>query len=134
MLALEEYERTQARLQELSEKLTTLEAERTELLLRIENFTTKRLQAFQEAFDAVNQNFQTIFATLSDGDGYLQFDDPEDPSKSGLNLVAHPKGNPFSDCIPCLEEKNHSPLSVLFSLCSAIVLLRFTLLTRWICS
>ena len=117
MLALEEYERTQARLQELSEKLTTLEAERTELLLRIENFTTKRLQAFQEAFDAVNQNFQTIFATLSDGDGYLQFDDPEDPSKSGLNLVAHPKGKPVQRLHSMSGgEKSLTALSFIFAL------------------
>ncbi len=46
MLALEEYEHTQKRLEELSEKLATLEGERTELLLRIENFTTLRQRSF----------------------------------------------------------------------------------------
>ena len=94
MLALEEYERTQERLEELTNKLTTLEEERTELLLRIENFTTLRRHAFQEAFTAVNKNFQAIFAELSDGDGYLQLDDSQDPFNGGLNLVAHPKGKP----------------------------------------
>ena len=54
MLALEEYNRTQERLNDLSQKLTTLEEERTELLLRIETFTTLRRKAFQEAYDAVN--------------------------------------------------------------------------------
>jgi chromosome segregation protein len=63
MLALEEYDRTQERLQELTDKLTTLEEERTELLLRIENFTTLRVRAFREAYDVVNVNFQEIFAT-----------------------------------------------------------------------
>ena len=92
MLALEEYEQTQARLEELSGKLATLEAERTELLLRVENFTSLRLRSFKEAFDAVNENFQGIFATLSDGDGYLQLEDAEDPFNGGLTLVAHPKG------------------------------------------
>ena len=61
MLALEEYEQTQARLEELSGKLATLEAERTELLLRVENFTSLRLRSFKEAFDAVNENFQGNF-------------------------------------------------------------------------
>ncbi|MFN8952933.1 MAG: chromosome segregation protein SMC, partial [Aphanizomenon sp.] len=37
MLALEEFDKVQGRLQELTEKLETLEGERTELLLRIEN-------------------------------------------------------------------------------------------------
>ncbi len=117
MLALEEYERTNARLEELSQKLVILEAERTELLLRIENFTTLRQRAFNEAFDAVNQNFQALFATLSDGDGYLQLDDPEDPFNSGLNLVAHPKGKPVQRLASMSGgEKSLTALSFIFAL------------------
>src|SRR5919199_3915822 len=117
MLALEEYDRTQARLQELSEKLATLEAERTELLLRVENFTTLRFRAFKEAFDAINENFQTIFAELSDGDGYLQLDDPEDPFNGGLNLVAHPKGKPVQRLASMSGgEKSLTALSFIFAL------------------
>lgn len=117
MLALEEYERTQTRLEELSQKLTTLDEERTELLLRIENFTTLRQRAFKEAFDAVNQNFQTIFAELSDGDGYLQLDDPQDPFAGGLNLVAHPKGKPVRRLASMSGgEKSLTALSFIFAL------------------
>ncbi|MBF2050922.1 MAG: chromosome segregation protein SMC [Elainella sp. C42_A2020_010] len=117
MLALEEYERTQARLDELSQKLTTLDEERTELLLRIENFTTLRQRAFKEAFDAVNKNFQTIFAELSDGDGYLQLDDPQDPFAGGLNLVAHPKGKPVRRLASMSGgEKSLTALSFIFAL------------------
>ncbi|MGB7444720.1 MAG: chromosome segregation protein SMC [Coleofasciculaceae cyanobacterium] len=117
MLALEEYERTNNRLQELSEKLTTLEAERTELLLRVENFTTLRLQAFSQAFDAINENFKTIFAELSDGDGYLQLEDAEDPFNGGLNLVAHPKGKPVRRLASMSGgEKSLTALSFIFAL------------------
>nr|MBX2866257.1 AAA family ATPase [Leptolyngbyaceae cyanobacterium MAG.088] len=117
MLALEEYERTQERLEELTHKLTTLEEERTELLLRIENFTTLRRHAFQEAFDAVNTNFQSIFAELSDGDGYLQLDDPQDPFNGGLNLVAHPKGKPVRRLASMSGgEKSLTALSFIFAL------------------
>jgi chromosome segregation protein len=117
MLALEEYERTQTRLEELSQKLGTLEEERTELLLRIENFTTLRQRAFKEAFDAVNVNFQGIFAQLSDGDGYLQLDDPNDPFSSGLNLVAHPKGKPVRRLASMSGgEKSLTALSFIFAL------------------
>ena len=91
MLAIEEYERTQERLVELTEKLTTLESERTELLLRIENFRTLRYQSFREAFDAIDVNFQSIFAELSDGDGHLQLDNPEDPFQGGLNSSGPPQ-------------------------------------------
>ncbi|MEM6350174.1 MAG: chromosome segregation protein SMC [Cyanobacteria bacterium P01_D01_bin.14] len=117
MLALEEYERTQERLQELTDKLTTLEGERTELLLRVENFTTLRRQAFQEAFDAVNTNFQSIFAELSDGDGHLQLDDPNDPFNGGLNLVAHPKGKAVRRLASMSGgEKSLTALSFIFAL------------------
>ncbi len=117
MLALEEYEQTTNRLQELQSKLKTLEDERTELLLRIENFTTTRLQAFQEAFDAVNSNFASIFAEFSDGDGHLQLDDAEDPFNSGLNLVAHPKGKPVQRLASMSGgEKSLTALSFIFAL------------------
>jgi chromosome segregation protein len=117
MLALEEYDRTQTRLEELTQKLETLDEERTELLLRIENFTTLRQKAFKEAFDAVNINFQGIFAELSDGDGYLQLDDPHDPFGSGLNLVAHPKGKPVRRLASMSGgEKSLTALSFIFAL------------------
>jgi chromosome segregation protein len=117
MLALEAYEEANQRLEELSEKLNTLEAERMELLLRIENFTTLRFQAFKEAFDAVNENFQNIFAELSDGDGFLQLEDAQDPFNGGLNLVAHPKGKPVQRLTSMSGgEKSLTALSFIFAL------------------
>ena len=117
MLALEEYNRTQERLGDLSQKLSTLEEERTELLLRIETFTTLRRKAFQEAYDAVDTNFQAIFAELSDGDGHLQLDDPNDPFNGGLNLVAHPKGKPVRRLASMSGgEKSLTALSFIFAL------------------
>ncbi|MFZ4640214.1 MAG: chromosome segregation protein SMC [Nodosilinea sp.] len=117
MLALEEYQRTEERLGDLSQKLATLEEERTELLLRVETFTTLRRNAFQEAYDAVNENFQTIFAELSDGDGHLQLEDPEDPFNGGLNLVAHPKGKPVRRLASMSGgEKSLTALSFIFAL------------------
>ncbi len=117
MLALEEYDRTLERLQELTDKLTTLEDERTELLLRIETFTTLRKKAFKEAFDAVNENFTTIFAELSDGDGHLQLDDANDPFNGGLTLVAHPKGKQVRRLASMSGgEKSLTALSFIFAL------------------
>ncbi len=117
MLALEEYKRTLERLEELTDKLTTLEEERTELLLRIENFTTLRKEAFKEAFDAVNLNFQSIFAELSDGDGHLQLDDASNPFNGGLTLVAHPKGKQVRRLASMSGgEKSLTALSFIFAL------------------
>ncbi|MEO0407254.1 MAG: AAA family ATPase, partial [Cyanobacteria bacterium P01_A01_bin.135] len=117
MMALEEHQKTQERLEDLSEKLETLAEERSELLLRIENFTTLRQRAFKEAFDAVNENFQEIFAELSDGDGHLQLDNPNDPFSGGLTLVAHPKGKPVRRLASMSGgEKSLTALSFIFAL------------------
>lgn len=117
MLAITEYEAAQTRLEELTQKLETLNQERTELLLRIENFSTLRRQAFMEAFQAVDQHFQAIFAQLSDGDGHLQLEDPEDPFAGGLTLVAHPKGKPVRRLSSMSGgEKSLTALSFIFAL------------------
>lgn len=117
MLALEQYEKNQERLEELSEKLTTLAGERTELLLRVENFTTLRLRAFKESFTAVNENFKNIFATLSEGDGYLKLEDENNPFNGGLTLVAHPKGKPVQRLSSMSGgEKSLTALSFIFAL------------------
>ncbi len=117
MLAITEYEASQQRLEELTQKLETLNQERTELLLRIENFSTLRRQAFMEAFLAVDQHFQSIFAQLSDGDGHLQLEDPEDPFAGGLTLVAHPKGKPVRRLSSMSGgEKSLTALSFIFAL------------------
>jgi chromosome segregation protein len=117
MLALQAYEEANARLEELNQKLATLAEESNELLLRIENFTTLRFQAFREAYDAVDANFQNIFAELSDGDGHLHLDDPQDPFNGGLNLVAHPKGKPVQRLSSMSGgEKSLTALSFIFAL------------------
>lgn len=117
MLAITEYEETQVRLTDLSAKLETLNQERTELLLRIENFATLRRQAFLDAFNAVDGHFQTIFAQLSDGDGHLELENPEDPLAGGLTLVAHPKGKPVRRLSSMSGgEKSLTALSFIFAL------------------
>ncbi len=117
MMAIAEYEATSQRLEELSSRLETLNQERTELLIRIENFTTLRQRAFMQAFDAVNGHFKEIFAELSDGDGYLQLENPNAPLSGGLTLVAHPKGKQVQHLASMSGgEKSLTALSFIFAL------------------
>ena len=92
MLALDELEELIERLNGLREKLEILSNERSELLLRIETVSTMRQEAFMQAFTEVDKHFREIFANLSDGDGFLQLENPNSPLEGGLTLVAHPKG------------------------------------------
>ena len=117
MMAIAEYEATSQRLEELSSRLETLNQERTELLIRIENFTTLRQRAFMQAFDAVNGHFKEIFTELSDGDGYLQLENPNAPLSGGLTLVAHPKGKQVQNLSSMSGgEKSLTALSFIFAL------------------
>ncbi len=117
MMAIAEYEATSQRLEELSSRLETLNQERTELLIRIENFTTLRQRAFMQAFEAVNGHFKEIFSELSDGDGYLQLENPNAPLNGGLTLVAHPKGKQVQNLSSMSGgEKSLTALSFIFAL------------------
>ncbi len=117
MLALEELEQLEQRLADLDDRLDVLSKEREELLLRIETVATLRQEAFMEAFRAVDGHFQTIFAGLSDGEGHLQLENPEQPLEGGLTLVAHPKGKAVRRLASMSGgEKSLTALSFLFAL------------------
>lgn len=117
MLALQELEELEQRLAELVERLEVLRKEREELLLRIETVATLRLEAFLEAFREVDGHFRTIFAGLSDGEGHLQLENPDDPLEGGLTLVAHPRGKAVRRLASMSGgEKSLTALSFLFAL------------------
>jgi chromosome segregation protein len=117
MLALQELEELDARLAGLAERLEVLASEREELMLRIETVATLRQEAFMEAFRAVDGHFREIFGALSDGDGHLQLESPEDPLAGGLTLVAHPRGKAVRRLAAMSGgEKSLTALSFLFAL------------------
>ena len=58
-----------------------------------------------------------IFANLSDGDGFLQLENPNSPLKGGLTLVAHPKWKNVRRLASMSGgEKSLTALSFLFAL------------------
>ncbi|MCT0231679.1 chromosome segregation protein SMC [Synechococcus sp. CS-1324] len=117
MLALEELDQLEQRIAELEGRLDVLSKEREELLLRIETVATLRQEAFLEAFQAVDGHFREIFAGLSDGEGHLQLENPDQPLEGGLTLVAHPKGKEVRRLASMSGgEKSLTALSFLFAL------------------
>ncbi len=117
MLALDELDELEERLNGLVERLEVLSNERSELLLRIETVSTMRQEAFMEAFTEVDKHFREIFAVLSDGDGFLQLENKSSPLDGGLTLVAHPKGKNVRRLASMSGgEKSLTALSFLFAL------------------
>ncbi|WP_330630315.1 chromosome segregation protein SMC [Halocatena halophila] len=94
MLAIDEYDRVEAELEELETRRETLLEERDGIETRIESFEQKKKATFMEAYEAINEQFETIFSRLSDGSGTLFLENEEDPFDGGLTMKAQPGDKP----------------------------------------
>jgi chromosome segregation protein len=91
MMAINEFEEVNQRKEELRNKLQTLSLEREQITLRMQSYEELKKRTFLETFTAVNDNFQQIFADLSDGTGKLILEHPDDPLSGGLTIEAQPR-------------------------------------------
>jgi len=94
MLAIEEYDRVEDDLAELRDKKTTLVEEAEEIRERIDRYEANKKETFMEAYDAIDENFRTIFERLSDGTGRLHLENEDDPFDGGLTMKAEPGDKP----------------------------------------
>lgn len=116
MKALEEYNQTRIRQEELTDYLETLKTESEEIKQRIAGYGELKKQTFMEAYDAINANFQDIFAELSHGHGKLELENPQDPFAGGLVIRAQPRDKKMQR-IEALSggEKSLTALSFVFA-------------------
>jgi chromosome segregation protein len=116
MKALEEYNQTDERQKELNEHLLTLTNEKEEIILRINGYDELKKRTFLETFEAINLNFQEIFAELSHGHGRLELENPERPFEGGLIIRAQPRDKKMQR-IEALSggEKSLTALSFVFA-------------------
>ncbi len=116
MKALEEYNQTKERQDELEAYLNTLTTEKEEINQRIAGYDELKKRTFLEAFDAINHNFQEIFAELSHGHGRLELENPESPFEGGLIIRAQPRDKKMQR-IEALSggEKSLTALSFVFA-------------------
>ena len=117
MLAIEEYDRVEARVSERSEKKEVLSRERATLLERIERFEMMKYEAFMAAFRAIDANFRDIFARLTSGNGHLILENEEDPFSGGLSFAVQPRDKPVH-LLSALSggEKSLTTLAFIFSI------------------
>jgi chromosome segregation protein len=93
MMALEEYKET-------AERHSFLETQRKDLISSIENTTATireidqvSRQKFEEAFNKINENFQSTFKKLfGGGHAFMKLTDEENSAESGIDVVASPPG------------------------------------------
>lgn len=93
MMAIEQYDACQARLDLMKDEFSTLQTRRKDLIDITEQLETQRKARLLEVLEKVNENFQKSYKQLSDGGrGELFLENPEEPFKGGLELWAQPRG------------------------------------------
>jgi len=93
MMAIEQYDECQARLDLMKDEFATLQARRKHLIEVTEQLETQRKERLVAVLEKVNENFKVSYHQLSDGGrGELFLENPEEPFKGGLELWAQPRG------------------------------------------
>ncbi|MCX6669982.1 MAG: chromosome segregation protein SMC [Methanothrix sp.] len=95
MLAIGEYEHVKTRHDILAQRRTTLFQEREAIIDKLEKYDQMKKEAFLTSFDEINKNFKQVFRELSNGDGDLILENPEEPLTAGMTIKARPEGKPL---------------------------------------
>jgi chromosome segregation protein len=92
-LALEEFSAMEERHRFLTEQLDDLKRTREDLLDIVKEVDARVEQVFTEAYEAVEREFEAVFARLfPGGEGRLILTDPSDMLNTGVDVEARPPG------------------------------------------
>ncbi len=93
MAALEEYQESEERYQFLTAQRSDIEGSIADTTKAIQEINRRSRKQFQEAFEAINNHFSTIFQQLfGGGECGMRLLDEEDPLESGIDIYAQPPG------------------------------------------
>jgi chromosome segregation protein len=93
VLALEEFEEAQQRMEFLDTQRTDLIDSIHDTQQVIQEIEVVSRKQFEEAFEAINKNFRLIFVSLFGGGvGEMRLIEADDPSEAGIEIVASPPG------------------------------------------
>ena len=91
MRALAAYDEVLKRQEELKFQIDTLSNERKEILERMQGYEQLKKETFLKTYTNINQNFKEVFHHLSEGEGELKLEFPDDPLAGGLTIEAQPR-------------------------------------------
>lgn len=91
MRALTTYDEKLARQTEIKEQIEVLTKERKEILDRMHGYEQLKKETFMKTFNNINENFKSVFHQLSEGEGELKLELPDDPLNGGLTIEAQPR-------------------------------------------
>lgn len=117
MLAIDEYDKVLKRHSILQDRRETLSRERGEIIEKLERYDQMKKDAFMASFEEINSNFKSVFKELSNGDGELILEFPDDPLAGGMTIKARPQGKAFHRLEAMSGgEKSLTALSFIFSI------------------
>ena len=91
MRALAAYDEVLTRQSELKEQIETLSKERKEILERMQGYEQLKKETFMKTYNHINENFKEVFHQLSEGEGELKLECPDDPLAGGMTIEAQPR-------------------------------------------
>ena len=86
MRALTTYDEVLTRQTELKEQIEVLSKERKEILDRMKGYEQLKKETFLKTYNHINENFKEVFHQLSEGEGELLLEEPDDPLSGGLDM------------------------------------------------
>lgn len=115
--AIEEYRKTSERYRFLEDQRKDIIQAREELFAIIRDMDSIIRTRFQETFDAIMENFESIFRDLfGGGKAELALEDPNAPLNSGIEIIAQPPGKKLQN-INLLSggEKTMTAIALMFA-------------------
>lgn len=116
--ALEIYENLEKEYNGLLGRIDKLKEEKTDVLKMIEEIEQKKTGLFMETFNSLNENFKTIFSSLTTkGNAHLEMEDANAPLTTGVDIKVKIIGNKYLD-IKSLSggEKTLTALAFIFAI------------------
>ena len=88
MLAIQTYDEVKARQEEKQAQIATLTNERKQILEKMSGYEQIKKETFMKTYNNINDNVVEIFGKLSEGEGKLILENPENPFEGGLTIQA----------------------------------------------
>ncbi len=116
-VAMDEYTKLKEKADYIAVQVEDLEQARKSMLKITQAIDRKMKKQFLLTFEEVNNNFQEIFAMLfPGGHAELEMLDPENPSETGIEIIAQPKGKKITKMMLMSGgEKSLTALALLFA-------------------
>ena len=87
-LAAQQYESQKDGYKQLSVRIGQLEQEKLKIIDFMNELEKQKLDTFMNAYNKVNETFQTIFREMTgEGNGRMVLDNPENPFEGGLDIL-----------------------------------------------